>query len=70
MTVPSWSNAGFSPASASAVVPGRGVPSVSTVPFFVAIGTISSVKWPALTAASALAWLRAANWSCSSRVSP
>ena len=70
VTVPFWSNAGFSPPSASAVVPGRGVPSVSTVPFLVAIGMISSVKWPASIAAAALSWLRAANWSCSSRLSP
>ena len=72
MTVPSFLKAGFSLASVSAVVPGRGYSSVSTSfasPFFcgTGTGTISSLKRPSRMAASARAWLSAAKASCSSR---
>jgi hypothetical protein len=60
--------AGFSAASFSAVVPGRGYSSLSTIsgsPFFCGIdtGTISALNRPSLIARTARCWLSAANAS-------
>ncbi len=72
VTEPSLANAGRSLASASWVTPKRGNSSVSTTvsplrPLIVT-GTISSLKRPAVIAASALFCEAAANASCCSRV--
>ena len=64
VTVPVSRNAGFSPASASLLVPGRMQPSLVTP----LIATISASNLPAAWAAAALAWLATASSSCSARV--
>src|SRR6267378_2593578 len=72
VTLPFLSKAGLRPFSASSVVPCRGYSSSAktTVPLRLAISTgmISSLKRPALCAASVFCWLASANWSWSSRV--
>src|SRR6185437_5604684 len=69
VTLPSASNAGASPASASAVVSGRMQPSSLTVlPSASTIGTISSLSLPAARAAAAFWCDATANLSCSARV--
>ena len=71
VTVPSLAKAGRSFASASTVVPWRGYSSVSTTMSPLRLGTvtaaISSARRPSFCASSALAWLAAANASCSLR---
>ena len=71
VTVPSFAKAGRSLASVSAVVPWRGYSSASTAMSPLRWGTtteaISSANRPAFCASSALAWLAAANASCSAR---
>ena len=71
--VPSLSNAGFSPASDSIVVPGRTPSSVSTrigspLRWGMLTGTISSAKRPSLIALAARSLLCTAMSSCCSRV--
>ncbi len=72
VTVPSLSKAGLSFARFSTVTPSFGCSSVSTTTsplrVLMVTGTISSLKRPALIAASARCCERAANSSCSSRV--
>ncbi len=70
--LPFLSNAGLSPPSDSAVVPGRTPSSVSTTSgsplrWGTSTGTISSAKRPSLMAAAAFSWLAAANVSWRSR---
>ena len=68
VTRPSGRNTGFSPASASTVVPARGPSSVlTTVPSGVVTGVISRAQKPSAMACSARFWLRAANSSMSCR---
>ncbi len=71
VTVPSLAKAGRSFASVSTVVPWRGYSSSSTVMsplrWGTVTGAISPANRPAFCAASALAWLAAANSSCSAR---
>ena len=72
VTVPSLLNAGRSLAIPSSVAPKRGYSSVSTTTSplrpLIVTGVISSLKRPAVTAASALFCDATANLSCSSRV--
>ncbi|CAB3810612.1 hypothetical protein LMG28688_07276 [Paraburkholderia caffeinitolerans] len=75
VTEPSFENAGFRPASDSAVTPWRTNSSVlntsgSPLRCGITTGTISASKRPAFCAASALFCDSAANASCSSRVMP
>ena len=75
VTVPPSRNAGLSLPSASSEVSSRGVSSsaiISGSPFFCGMGTgtISSLKRPALMAATALRWLCSAYSSCCWRVTP
>ncbi len=65
--MPSWLKAGFSPARASAVVPGRMQPSLSITPVLVLIGTISASSLPAAWASEARLWLCTAKASCVER---
>ncbi len=71
--VPSKTKHGLSRARPSAVTPSRGFSSVSTTVTAplrpgTLTATISSAKTPSATAFTARCWLRAANSSCSSRV--
>ncbi len=74
VTKPSFSKAVGSPASASAVVSGRGCSSRSTRrarrPRPTSTGTTSSASLPLSQAAAARCWLCRANSSCSSREIP
>ena len=75
VTTPPGRTTGLSPASTSAVVPGRGPSSASTVctaPLrpFTSTGTISSRKAPDSIAARARSWDRTAKASASSRAMP
>ena len=68
VTEPSFLKAGLSPASFSAVVPGRGYSSASTrsgspLRCGTATGTISALNRPSRMAASARCWLSAAKRS-------
>ncbi len=74
VTVPLGKSARSLP-SVSKVVPARGCSSVSTTmgsPFFCGMltGTISLARRPFFWPATALSWLRTANASCASRLTP
>jgi hypothetical protein len=70
VTVPPLRNAGRLAASSSRVSPGRMPSSCPTGPAAVGTGTISSSNRPASRAAPARWWLRSANPSCRSRLTP
>ena len=71
VTEPSGRNTGLRPAKPSAVVPARGPSSLdTTVPSGRVTGVISPSQKPFSTLATASCWLRAANSSISSRVTP
>ena len=74
VTVPSRAKAGRSRASDSSEESRRGTSSASTTVLPLrpgtSTGTSSSAKRPASSAATAFAWLRSANASCSSRPMP
>ena len=70
MTVPPLRNAGRLAASSSRVSPGRMPSSWLTTPAPVGTGTISSPNRPASRAWAARWWLRSANSSCRSRLTP
>ena len=68
VTVPSWRNAGFRPASPSVVVSARMQPSCDTRLPPASTGTISASSLPLAWASAAFCWLRTAKASWSARV--